>query len=88
MKYLQKSAVAVFQPLYNQVDYQYSIELSKRGVYETNRETTLILDLHQRDLHQLIDFDEKIDAKKITNNLVRIVKDIHEKGIIHLGMGF
>lgn len=57
-----------------------------RGVYETNRETTLILDLHQRDLHQLIDFDEKIDAKKIVNSLIRIVKDIHEKGIIHLDL--
>ena len=56
-----------------------------KAVYETHRETTLILDLHQRDMHHLIDFDEKYDARKLMADLVKIVKEVHLKGIIHLG---
>jgi len=57
-----------------------------KAVYETHRETTLILDLHQRDMHHLIDFDEKYDARKLMADLVKIVKEVHLKGIIHLDL--
>ena len=56
------------------------------AVYQTPREVTLILDLHKGDLHQLIEQEEeKYDAKQIMHDLVRIVKDCHAKGILHLG---
>merc|ERR1712176_1498376 len=34
-------------------------------VYQTPRETTLILALHQKDLHHVIESEEKVDAKRI-----------------------
>lgn len=57
------------------------------AVYQTPREVTLILDLHKGDLHQLIEQEgEKYDAKQIMLDLIRIVKDCHDKGILHLGI--
>jgi len=57
------------------------------AVYQTPREVTLILDLHKGDLHQLIEQEEeKYDAKQIMHDLVRIVKDCHAKGILHLDL--
>jgi len=57
------------------------------SVFKTNRDYTLILDFLPRDLHTEIEKDEQLreaDVAKIIYALLKTVKFLHERSIIHL----